>query len=361
MQTGLPPRATVTTEGPATTVAPLSPLQPLQQAASPLAAIAVLMSATVLALGATFCRRIREVTSSLGMGVDTEESRALQNVRSWAMATTAGNQMTARETVDTILSKIANTDAGSDLGPEEKEAVDAMIEGLEKDYLSNPLRPLDDPTIFDNYEVSYVSSGGKQEGNPAGGRWRGALGKYIFRTTGLYQNLLKDNLVVNIVGFRFLSLLQGLVVLKGTFAAIDRPDFVRATFERPRLCLKFLGLKAAFDIGPTSAVELDCAYLDDRIRLGRGSRGSRFVFERTQDEAATAWEEVVAMQTTSTANVLFFLLIVLGVIFSLCKSNLIVGGLSAVLFALYALIFRSGGIIEADAIDKDKPKTEATA
>ncbi len=47
-------------------------------------------------------------------------------------------------------------------------------------------------------------------------------------------------------------------------------------FERPELVLPGLALR----IGPRSSVQLSTTYLDERIRLGRGSRGSRFVFTR---------------------------------------------------------------------------------
>ena len=45
-------------------------------------------------------------------------------------------------------------------------------------------------------------------------------------------------------------------------------------FDRPELVLPGLGLR----IGPRSSVVLTTSYLDARVRLGRGSRGSRFVF-----------------------------------------------------------------------------------
>ena len=47
-------------------------------------------------------------------------------------------------------------------------------------------------------------------------------------------------------------------------------------FERPELVLPGLALR----IGPRSSVQLATTYLDERVRLGRGSRGSLFVFTR---------------------------------------------------------------------------------
>jgi hypothetical protein len=48
-------------------------------------------------------------------------------------------------------------------------------------------------------------------------------------------------------------------------------------FERPVLCL---GSEVCLRIGPESSVQLTTTHLDERMRLGRGSRGSRFVFVR---------------------------------------------------------------------------------
>lgn len=41
---------------------------------------------------------------------------------------------------------------------------------------------LEDPKVFGNYNVAYVSSGSSQRGNPAGGRWRGRVGRCLFRS-----------------------------------------------------------------------------------------------------------------------------------------------------------------------------------
>ena len=49
----------------------------------------------------------------------------------------------------------------------------------------------------------------------------------------------------------------------------------QVTFERPVLCL---GSEVCLRIGPESSVQLTTTYLDERMRLGRGGRGSRFVF-----------------------------------------------------------------------------------
>ena len=52
---------------------------------------------------------------------------------------------------------------------------------------------------------------------------------------------------------------------------------MQVAFEPPRVSLPG-GVNLA--VGPTSSVVLTTTYLDDRVRLGRGSRGSSFVFTR---------------------------------------------------------------------------------
>lgn len=55
-----------------------------------------------------------------------------------------------------------------------------------------------------------------------------------------------------------------------------RRGVLQVCFERPELVLPGLALR----IGPRSSVQLATTYLDERVRLGRGSRGSLFIFTR---------------------------------------------------------------------------------
>lgn len=52
---------------------------------------------------------------------------------------------------------------------------------------------------------------------------------------------------------------------------------MQVSFEPPRVSLPG-GISLA--VGPTSSVVLGTTYLDERVRLGKGGRGSRFVFTR---------------------------------------------------------------------------------
>ena len=61
----------------------------------------------------------------------------------------------------------------------------------------------------------------------------------------------------------------------GKLEALDDKS-VKIMFEPPNL--KFGSFE--FQYGGTSSVQIAIIYLDERIRLGRGSRGSLFVFKR---------------------------------------------------------------------------------
>lgn len=54
------------------------------------------------------------------------------------------------------------------------------------------------------------------------------------------------------------------------------PLSLQVLFEKPELCLGGLSVR----IGPPSSVILKTSYLDEAVRLGKGSRGSKFVFVR---------------------------------------------------------------------------------
>jgi hypothetical protein len=67
------------------------------------------------------------------------------------------------------------------------------------------------------------------------------------------------------------------------------------------LALKKHALAAA--AGPPSSVQLSTPYLDERVRLGRGSRGSLFVFTRggAADEAGGPLAARLASYTACAA------------------------------------------------------------
>lgn len=58
---------------------------------------------------------------------------------------------------------------------------------------------LSDPKIFGNYNVAYVSTGSSQKGNPAGGRFRGRLGRALFRQVDITVTRKGDSDLRNVV------------------------------------------------------------------------------------------------------------------------------------------------------------------
>jgi hypothetical protein len=176
----------------------------------------------------------------------------------------------------------APPDGGDAVPAEVRRRADACIAALE--LVGRGSRPLEDPRIFGPYNVAYVSPGNKQYGQPVGGRFRTGAGKLLFRTRGLFQGVFPPDVVTNKVAFSLFGCLPGAVGLRGRLVSVpqaeggrDEKDTAKVFFDPPVLSLPG-GIHAR--IGPPSSVVLTTTYLDERVRLGRGSRGSLFVFTR---------------------------------------------------------------------------------
>ncbi|KAF8069498.1 PAP8 [Scenedesmus sp. PABB004] len=247
--------------------------------------------------------------------------------------------------VDRVLELVEGSDGGIALSPDQRAAVDALLDELEAAGRSQT-RPLDSPLLWGNYNVAYTSTSRApaERGQPAGGRFRGALGRALFRTTGVFQSVLAPDVAVNKVGFRLFGLLPGSVGLRGRLVPVAAGeahgpggvagdgDTVRVFFEPPVLQLGGLhvrigerGGRGARDrggarralrpptrppraaprraarAGPPSSVQLSTPYLDERVRLGKGSRGSLFVFTRGGPADAAGMDRV-GLQKSSPAG-----------------------------------------------------------
>ena len=328
--------------------------------------------------------------------------------------TTDPSAADADAAVAELLATIADTDSGRNVTPEQRRATDANIALLEAVGATQTPNALNNPLIFGDYDVSYVSTGGRQIGNPAGGRFRGGLGSALFRTVGLEQNLYEPDVVVNRVAFLVFGLIPGEVVLQGTFAPVeveaetaaeaaaardaarerDRVGAtksakaekkrardgafavardaenekyagdgmtVRARFESPRITL---GGLPAFSVGPKSSVVLSTTYLDEDVRLGKGSRGSLFVFARksaAQAERDRARWKVggfgVSVMLACTAALVFFAVrrFRAGGVTELA----VVTAAAALASAALALVMRQGGIVAEDADYEEKYQAQA--
>ena len=310
----------------------------------------------------------------------------------------AGSAPDVDSLVRDVLLTIADTDSGRDITDAQRDATDANIAALERIGATQRPVALENPLIFGDYDVSYVSTGKKQIGNPAGGRSRGGLGAALFRTQGLEQNLYEPNVVVNRVAFLVLGLIPGEVVLNGTFVpltaelvdenaavvdeetknrragdasrvtanersgkGVDDGMTVRAFFDPPEITL---GGLPTFRVGPKSSVVLSTACLDHRVRLGKGSRGSLFVFTRKTAEQAERdrrrWRVGGLGVTVMLSCAMALLAFAVRRFRAGGATELTLATAAAVAVSLaMALVMRQGGIVAEDA-DYDE-KYEAAA
>lgn len=263
--------------------------------------------------------------------------------------------------VDKVIELIINTDGGQSISPDGRIEVDSCLSELERFGRDQKPRPLENPKVFGNYNVAYVSTGNRQYGQPAGGRFRTGAARILFRTTGLFQSLLHPDVVINKVAFRLFGIISGFVGLRGKLVSIPEEegginhlDTVKVFFSPPELVFSLFGSSFVFKIGPPSTVVLKTTYLDDRVRIGKGSRGSLFVFTRGEaaDEAAM---EVVGLQKTSMFGMgLIVVLVAFFLInggFLLTRMNAplplrAAGGISLVVGFALAATFYKGGIVE---------------
>lgn len=236
---------------------------------------------------------------------------------------------------DELYDLVKHLEPGQEPDDATKSQIDALIEAVENDPIT---RPLENPAIFDNWQVSYVSTAQatKQKGQPAGGRFRGRIGRSIFRLNELCQSSISPDIITNKLGFTLLGLIRGSVGLRGTFEAVgEAADTLKISFQPPVLSL---GSNVHLRIGPTSSVVLTTTWLDERIRLGKGSRGSRFVFLRG-GYANSAGMSAIGQQSTTPygyATLLFALSGLFATTFALATMPLLLTRIAAVLVGLFA-------------------------
>ncbi|KXZ55844.1 hypothetical protein GPECTOR_2g1395 [Gonium pectorale] len=188
--------------------------------------------------------------------------------------------------------------------PEQRAHVDGLLERLEAMGSAQQPRPLENPLLWGNYNVAYTSVGRSgQQGEPAGGRFRGRIGRALFRTAGLFQSVLKPDLATNKVEFKLFGCLPGYVGLRGRVMPVgEQGDTVQVLFEPPVLTVAD---KLHLRIGGFSSVVLSTTYLDERVRLGKGSRGSLFVFTRGGRADEAGMDQVGLERTSLTAAAVF--------------------------------------------------------
>ncbi|KVH91600.1 probable plastid-lipid-associated protein 8, chloroplastic [Cynara cardunculus var. scolymus] len=179
----------------------------------------------------------------------------------------SSSQLPPDELAASILSKVMQTDRGVTLTREQHMQVADLVSELNKYCVDSPVKC---PLIFGDWDVVYCS-------NPTspGGGFRSGLGRLVFKTTEMVQAVEAPDIVRNKVSFSALGFLDGEVSLKGKLIVLDE-KWIKVVFERPELKIGSL----EFGFGGQSEVQLEITYIDDKLRLGKGSRGSLFVFQR---------------------------------------------------------------------------------
>ncbi|XP_077238515.1 plastid-lipid associated protein PAP / fibrillin family protein [Tasmannia lanceolata] len=169
--------------------------------------------------------------------------------------------------VSSILSKVKETDRGVLLTKEGHKEVAEVAQQLAKYCVDEPVKC---PLIFGEWDVVYCSV----PTSPGGG-YRSALGRLVFKANEMVQVVEAPETVRNKVSFSAFGFLDGEVSLKGKLIVLD-DKWIQVVFEPPQLKVGAL----EFQYGGESEVKLEITYVDEKIRLGKGSRGSLFVFRR---------------------------------------------------------------------------------
>ncbi|XP_051219058.1 probable plastid-lipid-associated protein 8, chloroplastic [Lolium perenne] len=209
------------------------------------------------------CVRISSSTPPL-TALHRPRRRRVHSVRC-SLAAAPGVRAPA-ELVDSILSKVKGTDRGVLLPKEGHEEVADVALQLAKYCIEEPVKS---PLIFGEWEVVYCSVP-----TSPGGIYRTPLGRLVFKTNDMVQVVEAPDIVRNKLSFSVFGL-DGAVSLKGKLNVLDS-KWIQVIFEPAELKVGSLG----FQYGGESEVKLEITYVDEKIRLGKGSRGSLFVFLR---------------------------------------------------------------------------------
>ncbi|EOD06669.1 hypothetical protein EMIHUDRAFT_229256 [Emiliania huxleyi CCMP1516] len=226
------------------------------------------------------------------------------------------------DTVSKLLALVEPTDRGIAASDSTRAEASSLISALEESWAGTDA--FASPYLLRNTEVVYVGQSSSKGSNAAGGKYRGRIGRALFRTDALFQHVL-DDVAVNVVQFRLLGLVPGQAILRGAwrrdeetlftvrrceealFTAgawrrdLDQPELaslrrnssrplspntIAVAFEAPRVSLfgregRFVNLQLGRGPGraargghannePPSSVGLDVTYLDERVRICRG-------------------------------------------------------------------------------------------
>ncbi|KAJ6406053.1 hypothetical protein OIU84_009723 [Salix udensis] len=182
--------------------------------------------------------------------------------------------------VASILSKVTETDRGVLLTKEQQEEVTQVAQELQKYCVAAPVKcPLIFGGKFDIFAERNLSGMWSIVRTQlplevaTGVRWA----VFFSEQREMIQAVEAPDTVRNKVSFSALGFLDGEVSLKGKLKALD-DRWIQVIFEAPQLKVGSL----EFQYGGESEVKLQITYIDEKIRLGKGSRGSLFVFQRRE-------------------------------------------------------------------------------
>ena len=182
-------------------------------------------------------------------------------------------------------------------------------------------------------------------------------------------------MVTNKVQARLFGILPVSIGLRGNLVSIpevkDGPDTlntVKVFFDPPEIALPG-GIATRF--GPSSSVVLTTTYVDDRVRLGRGSRGSLFVFTRG-DAADTAGMDSIGLRKTTAFGALLIFAVCAGLLVgggyyvmwnqaSRTAAQRVAGVASMVLGVALTSVFMRGGVVDPNNYDRPEVKMAAAA
>ena len=209
---------------------------------------------------------------------------------------------------DRLLALVAPTDAGVAATDEQRAEIASVIEQLEAGWKGTDVFAYESQ-LLQRTQVVYVGQSSSKKANAAGGRYRGRIGRALFRTDYLLQHVLPDA-AVNVIAFRLFGLIPGAAVLKGTWSKdFSVPSTVLVSFDPPRLAFGRRGGALCLQLGPKTSVGLECTYLSPRMRICRGATSrTAFVFDAsscaaggTLEVASQEWSDVVARRPLGAA------------------------------------------------------------
>jgi hypothetical protein len=185
--------------------------------------------------------------------------------------------------------------------------------------------------LLGNYNVS-CTLGSKPSEKPVGGKWNRGL----FAIQQTWQHLLKPEnpksvaQAINVIVLKALGLTIHVILRGDAYALAESkrseiaemratpgglsPRTVRADFDPPRIVFSTTTTSEtnseqrwpffSLTLGPPSSVYLDTTYCDDRVRIGKGSKGSLFVFTRSTAAQANDWKDMMKIQPVSKRQLL---------------------------------------------------------